>query len=176
MRLFRRTRTHIFPVSTMGRCMNCVALLSFGLSFSLMGVEGHARQGRPWGRREKSQEGSILLGKESYEKWQQHLGAVSALSKRYWLFLACMLWQQECEEEVEEEKEILVMEEGNGASQVTLEQPGKELSSFHRSEFCIYHMCKLLPKGCCCQRKERDADGVGSGVQIEATSDPTMQA
>ncbi|KAJ6657405.1 hypothetical protein lerEdw1_002572 [Lerista edwardsae] len=115
-----------------------------------MGAGGHARQGGPWERREESQEGSILLGKEHYEKWQQHLGAVSALSKRYWLFLACRLWQQECEEEEEEEeKEMPVLEqrpqeEGSGASQVTLEQAGWRLpvmSEVISSWYCNFGQC-----------------------------------
>ncbi|XP_021401674.2 torsin-3A [Lonchura striata] len=40
-----------------------------------------------------------------YEAVKKHLGAVGALSKRYWQYLACRVWQEGCEEEEEKPQE-----------------------------------------------------------------------
>lgn len=36
-----------------------------------------------------------------YEYVKKHLGAVGALSKQYWRYLTCKVWQEGCEEEEE---------------------------------------------------------------------------
>ncbi|NXN10856.1 TOR3A protein, partial [Indicator maculatus] len=38
-------------------------------------------------------------GRVRYEAVKKHLGAVGALSKRYWQYLACKVWQEGCKEE-----------------------------------------------------------------------------
>ncbi|NXK10651.1 TOR3A protein, partial [Herpetotheres cachinnans] len=58
------------------------------------GEQGAVAEGGPWGR-------------ARYEAVKKHLGAVGALSKRYWQYLACKVWQEGCEEEEEEEEELL---------------------------------------------------------------------
>ncbi|XP_027596469.1 torsin-3A [Pipra filicauda] len=57
--------------------------------------QGHAGEGAPRGR----------ANLEGYEAVKKHLGAVGALSKQYWQYLACKVWQEGCEEEKEEQKE-----------------------------------------------------------------------
>ncbi|XP_051481765.1 torsin-3A [Apus apus] len=44
-----------------------------------------------------------LWGRARYEAVKKHLGAVGALSKKYWQYLACKVWHDGCEEEKEEE-------------------------------------------------------------------------
>ncbi|NXJ63854.1 TOR3A protein, partial [Rostratula benghalensis] len=51
--------------------------------------QGPVAEGGPWGR-------------AKYEAVRKHLGAVSALSKQYWRYLVCKVWQEDCEEEKEE--------------------------------------------------------------------------
>lgn len=46
-----------------------------------------------------------LWGREKYEAVKKHLGAVGALSKQYWQYVACKVWHEGCQEEEEEEKE-----------------------------------------------------------------------
>ncbi|XP_074689080.1 torsin-3A [Strix aluco] len=53
--------------------------------------QGPVAEGGPWGR-------------ARYEAVKKHLGAVGALSKQYWQYLACKVWQEHCEEEEEEEQ------------------------------------------------------------------------
>ncbi|NWS58666.1 TOR3A protein, partial [Chunga burmeisteri] len=54
----------------------------------------------PWGE----QRGPVAEG-GPWGRAKQHLGAVGALSGRYWQCLACKLWQEGCKEEEEEEEE-----------------------------------------------------------------------
>ncbi|NXP08390.1 TOR3A protein, partial [Thinocorus orbignyianus] len=51
--------------------------------------QGPVAEGGPWGR-------------VKYEAMKKHLRAVGALSKQYWQYLACKVWQEDCEEEKEE--------------------------------------------------------------------------
>ncbi|NWV11281.1 TOR3A protein, partial [Ptilonorhynchus violaceus] len=44
-------------------------------------------------------------GRARYEAVKKHLGVVGALSKQYWQYLACKVWQDGCEEKEEEERE-----------------------------------------------------------------------
>ncbi|NXS34065.1 TOR3A protein, partial [Pomatostomus ruficeps] len=44
-------------------------------------------------------------GRARYEAVKKHLGAVGALSKHYWQYLACKVWQEGCEEEEKEKEE-----------------------------------------------------------------------
>ncbi|NXJ21822.1 TOR3A protein, partial [Dicrurus megarhynchus] len=53
---------------------------------------GAVPEGQPWGR-------------ARYEAVKKHLGAVGAVSKRYWQYVACKVWQQGCEEKEQEERE-----------------------------------------------------------------------
>ncbi|KAK2543292.1 Tor3a [Columba livia] len=46
-----------------------------------------------------------LWGRAKYEAVKKHLGAVGALSKQYWQYVACKVWHEGCQEEEEEEKE-----------------------------------------------------------------------
>ncbi|NXP37800.1 TOR3A protein, partial [Leiothrix lutea] len=43
-------------------------------------------------------------GRGRYEAVKKHLGAVGALSKQYWRYLACRVWQQGCEEEEKQQE------------------------------------------------------------------------
>uniref|UniRef100_A0A8B9N130 Torsin-3A n=1 Tax=Accipiter nisus TaxID=211598 RepID=A0A8B9N130_9AVES len=54
--------------------------------------QGPVAEGGPWGR-------------TGYEAVKKHLGAAGALSKQYWQYLACRVWQEGCGEEEEEEEE-----------------------------------------------------------------------
>lgn len=54
--------------------------------------QGPVAEGGPWGR-------------TGYEAVKKHLGAAGALSKQYWQYLACKVWQEGCGEEEEEEEE-----------------------------------------------------------------------
>ncbi|XP_063199186.1 torsin-3A isoform X2 [Chroicocephalus ridibundus] len=76
----------------------CLLLLLLGGSGGL-GSQGVARG--PW----EEEQGSVAeggpWGRARYEAVKKHLGAVSALSKQYWQYLACKVWQQGCEEEEE---------------------------------------------------------------------------
>ncbi|NWW23687.1 TOR3A protein, partial [Falcunculus frontatus] len=54
--------------------------------------QGAVSEGGPWGR-------------ARYEAVKKPLEAVGALSKRYWRYVACKVWQEGCEEEEEKEKE-----------------------------------------------------------------------
>ncbi|NXQ96046.1 TOR3A protein, partial [Sagittarius serpentarius] len=51
--------------------------------------QGPVAEGGPWGR-------------ARYEAVKKHLGAMGALSKQYWQYLACKVWRKGCEEEEEE--------------------------------------------------------------------------
>ncbi|NWX64799.1 TOR3A protein, partial [Promerops cafer] len=44
-------------------------------------------------------------GRVRYEAVKKHLGAVGALSKQYWQYLACKVWQEGCEEEEKQQEE-----------------------------------------------------------------------
>ncbi|NXS48823.1 TOR3A protein, partial [Balaeniceps rex] len=55
--------------------------------------QGSVAEGGPWGR-------------ARYEAVKKHLGAVGAVSKQYWQYLACKVWQEGCEEEQEEEEAV----------------------------------------------------------------------
>ncbi|XP_053100080.1 torsin-3A [Hemicordylus capensis] len=118
------------------------------LCFALMGAQGQARQGRPWERREEGQGSSTLLGNAHYERLQKQLGTVSALSKRYWQFLACRLWQEEeeeCQEQEEEEgQEMLSVDQEAGGREVILEQQGWSLplmSEIVSKWYCSFGKC-----------------------------------
>lgn len=54
--------------------------------------QGPEPQGAPWAR-------------GRYEAVKKHLGAVGALSKQYWRYLACRVWQEGCEEEEKQQEE-----------------------------------------------------------------------
>ncbi|NXK62376.1 TOR3A protein, partial [Sylvietta virens] len=54
--------------------------------------QGPGPEGGPW-------------AKGRYEDVKKHLGAVGALSKQYWQYLACRVWQEGCEEEEEKQRE-----------------------------------------------------------------------
>ncbi|NWZ63892.1 TOR3A protein, partial [Acrocephalus arundinaceus] len=54
--------------------------------------QGPVPEGAPWGR-------------GRYEAVKKHLGAVGALSKQYWRYLACRVWQEGCEEEEKRQEE-----------------------------------------------------------------------
>ena len=71
--------------------------------------QGPVVEGGPWGR-------------ARYEAVKKHLGAVGALSKQYWQYLACKVWQEGCEEGEQEEEE----EESSPS-------PGKHLPPFSPS-------------------------------------------
>ncbi|XP_068879033.1 torsin-3A [Aphelocoma coerulescens] len=54
--------------------------------------QGGVPEGKPWGT-------------ARYEAVKKHLGTVSALSKQYWQYVACKVWQEGCEEEEKEPEE-----------------------------------------------------------------------
>ncbi|XP_061490208.1 torsin-3A [Rhineura floridana] len=116
------------------RVVHSSPLLYFCLCVLLVGAPGHARQDRLWERR-KAAQSSARLGNEHYGRLQNHLGAARALSNRYWHFLACRLWQEDCEEEEEEEEE---------GGKVILEQQGWSLpivSEIVSSWYCSFGRC-----------------------------------
>lgn len=72
----------------------------------LLGGSGGRRtpQG-PWEEEQGPGAERGLWGRARYEAVKKHLGAVGALSKQYWQYLACKVWHEGCQEEEEEEKE-----------------------------------------------------------------------
>ncbi|XP_032860361.2 torsin-3A [Tyto alba] len=81
----------------------CCLLLLLGGSGGL-----GSRGAMTWGQGEEEEQGPVVeggrWGRARYEAVKQHLGAVGALSKQYWHYLACKVWQERCEEEEEEEQ------------------------------------------------------------------------
>lgn len=78
-----------------------------------------------------------------YEAVKKHLGAVGALSKQYWQYLACKVWQEGCEEGEKQRK-------GEGETGAIL--------SKHLALFCPCPVPReeqqvralpFLPQGCC---------------------------
>lgn len=71
----------------------CLLLLLLGTgSGGREEEQGPVAEGGPWGR-------------TGYEAVKKHLGAAGALSKQYWQYLACKVWQEGCGEEEEAEEE-----------------------------------------------------------------------
>ncbi|NXX48982.1 TOR3A protein, partial [Tricholaema leucomelas] len=82
----------------------CLLLLFLGGSGGL-GDRGALPTRGPW---EERQGPAAELGpwrRAKYEAVKKHLVAVGALSKQYWHYLACKVWQEGCKEEEEEERE-----------------------------------------------------------------------
>ncbi|KAM4896211.1 torsin-3A [Sylvia borin] len=59
----------------------------------------------PWPQEPGAEPEGTPWGRERYEAVKKHLGAVGALSKQYWRYLACRVWQEGCEEEEEKRQE-----------------------------------------------------------------------
>ncbi|NWZ77969.1 TOR3A protein, partial [Poecile atricapillus] len=85
----------------LGRCV-LVLLLLLGGSGS-PGTRPPPRE--PWAEEQGPVPERGPWGRVRYEAVKQHLGAVGALSRQYWRYLACKVWQEGCEEEEEEEKQ-----------------------------------------------------------------------
>ncbi|XP_009900290.2 torsin-3A [Dryobates pubescens] len=60
---------------------------------------------RPWEEERGPMTEVGPWGRVRYEAVKKHLGAVGALSKQYWQYVACKVWQEGCKEEEEEERE-----------------------------------------------------------------------
>ncbi|XP_009645197.1 torsin-3A [Egretta garzetta] len=69
---------------------------------------------------------------------KKHLGAVGALSKQYWQYLACKVWQEGCEEEEEEEEEEKEPSPGPGWSLPLVGQDYLEILS---TWYCSFGKC-----------------------------------
>uniref|UniRef100_A0A8C3TRV9 Torsin family 3 member A n=1 Tax=Catharus ustulatus TaxID=91951 RepID=A0A8C3TRV9_CATUS len=52
----------------------------------------------PWAEEQGPDPEGTPWGTVRYEAVKKHLGAVGALSKQYWQYLACKVWQEGCEE------------------------------------------------------------------------------
>ncbi|NXY22818.1 TOR3A protein, partial [Atrichornis clamosus] len=59
----------------------------------------------PWAEEQGPVPERAPRGRARYEAAKKHLGAVGALSKQYWQYLACKVWQEGCEEEEKEKEE-----------------------------------------------------------------------
>ncbi|XP_010128376.1 PREDICTED: torsin-3A [Chlamydotis macqueenii] len=86
------------------------ALLGLACCLLLLGgSEGLGNRGTtprgPWEEEQSPLAEGGPWGRARYEAVKKHLGAVGALSKHYWQYLACKVWQKGCEEEEEEEEE-----------------------------------------------------------------------
>ncbi|XP_023787491.1 torsin-3A [Cyanistes caeruleus] len=79
----------------LGRCV-LVLLLLLGGSGS-PGTRPPPRE--PWAEEQGPVPERGPWGRVRYEAVKQHLGAVGALSRQYWRYLACKVWQEGCEEE-----------------------------------------------------------------------------
>ncbi|NXW80992.1 TOR3A protein, partial [Hirundo rustica] len=83
-------------------CCVLVLLLLLGGS----GSPGTAPAPRgPWPREQGPVPERGPWGRGRYEAVKKHLGAVGALSRRYWRYLACRVWQEGCEEEEKQQEE-----------------------------------------------------------------------
>ncbi|KAM7046187.1 torsin-3A [Acridotheres tristis] len=58
----------------------------------------------PWAEEQEAVPEGGPWGRVRYEAVKKHLGAVGALSKQYWQYLACKVWQEGCEEEEEKQR------------------------------------------------------------------------
>ncbi|XP_061860285.1 torsin-3A isoform X2 [Colius striatus] len=74
------------PAPRRARCLLLLLLLAGGAA--------------PWGAQRGAGERG---GTARYEAVKKQLGAVGAVSKQYWQYLACKVWQEGCEQEKEEE-------------------------------------------------------------------------
>ncbi|NXW48635.1 TOR3A protein, partial [Nyctiprogne leucopyga] len=86
-----------------GRIPACLGLACCLLLLGGSGCLGS--QGTPQGTWEEEQDAVAkggLWGRARYEAVKKHLGAVGALSKQYWQYMACKVWQEGCNEEEEE--------------------------------------------------------------------------
>ncbi|XP_064310557.1 torsin-3A [Phalacrocorax carbo] len=70
----------------------------------LGGSGGQGVPRRPWEEEQGSAAERGPWGRARYEAVKKHLGAVGALSKQCWQYLACKVWQEGCEGEKEEEE------------------------------------------------------------------------
>ncbi|NXL39258.1 TOR3A protein, partial [Glaucidium brasilianum] len=66
-----------------------------------LGARGTATR-RPWEEEQGPVAEGGLWGRARFEAVKKHLGAVGALSKQYWQYLTCKVWQEHCDEEEEE--------------------------------------------------------------------------
>lgn len=84
------------------RGLGCCALL---LLLLLLGGSGSPGTAPPARQRWPEQRGAgperELWDRARYEAVKKHLGAVGALSRQYWRYVACKVWQEGCEEEEE---------------------------------------------------------------------------
>ncbi|NXQ23903.1 TOR3A protein, partial [Alaudala cheleensis] len=86
------------------RGLGCCALLLLLLGGS--GSPGTAPPPRgPWAEQRGPVPEGGTWSRGRYEAVKKHLGAVGALSKQYWRYLACRVWQEGCEEEEEKQQE-----------------------------------------------------------------------
>ncbi|XP_063262645.1 torsin-3A [Prinia subflava] len=87
------------------RGLGCCALLLL-LLLGGSGSPGTPPQPRgPWAQEPGAVPEGGPWGRGRYEAVKKHLGAVGALSKQYWRYLACRVWQEGCEEEEKQREE-----------------------------------------------------------------------
>lgn len=85
------------PLSCLGPA--CCLLLLLG-DYGALGSRG--KQRGPLEERQSAVTEAAPWGRGRYEAVKKQLGAVGALSKQYWQYLACKVWQEGCEKEEEE--------------------------------------------------------------------------
>ncbi|XP_040533757.1 torsin-3A [Gallus gallus] len=85
------------PLSCLGPA--CCLLLLLG-DCGALGSRG--KQRGPLEERQSAVTEAAPWGRARYEAVKKQLGAVGALSKQYWQYLACKVWQEGCEKEEEE--------------------------------------------------------------------------
>ncbi|NXC41108.1 TOR3A protein, partial [Penelope pileata] len=86
------------PLSRPG--LACCLLLLLG---GTAGLGSRGKQGEPWEEEQNAVPEAAAWGRARYEAVKKQLGAVGALSKHYWQYLACKVWQEGCKEEEEKE-------------------------------------------------------------------------
>ncbi|NWU94621.1 TOR3A protein, partial [Upupa epops] len=102
----------------------CLLLLLGGTGGRAGQQQGPVEERGPWGR-------------ARYEVMKKHLGAVGALSRQYWHYLACRVWKEDCEEEETEEAE----EESSPRPSWSLPLVGQDYLEILSAWYCSFGKC-----------------------------------
>ncbi|NXA69827.1 TOR3A protein, partial [Mohoua ochrocephala] len=108
----------------------------------LLLLEGSGRPGTPppprgpWAEEQGPVPEGGSWGRARYEAVKKHLGAVGALSKQYWQYVACKVWQEGCEEEKEQEERELLPFPGWGFPLV-----GQDYLEILSAWYCSFGKC-----------------------------------
>ncbi|XP_030311500.1 torsin-3A [Calypte anna] len=112
-----------------------LGLSSCLLLLLLLGVSGDLGNRRTLPEGTWEEEGE-LWSRARFEAVKKHLGAVGALSKRYWQYLACKVWQEGCEEEENKEEE-----ESHLRSGWSLPLVGQDYLELFSAWYCSFGKC-----------------------------------